>query len=143
MNINMTIEEEKCLNKIITEAISRRSKIGEKYSIEDFEKHILEIFFNPRKRDKTIFDEAINLPDLNELDFDKQIVDIIIDKGLIIKSGTKLLPTPLGIRISVSQFSEIDSISLIKTYQEILSEKFKIPILIVAFINTNNIPICW
>jgi len=87
----------------------------------DLESYLLDNFFTPTRREKTIFTEAENLPHSSE--FEEDALSQLEEAGWVIIIGSRILPTPLGIKGSQSGTGSINTIDLILDLQNRLAEK--------------------
>jgi hypothetical protein len=114
--------EEKILLEEIIEKLQLNLSKNNIDSKKKLENYIINTFFNPTKRERSIFNESLFLPDIDFFN-DQDLLKKLEYNGLILIAGKKVLPTPFAIRIIQAE-SEFDLRELVMQYQMILGKKF-------------------
>jgi len=113
--INNAIE---VYNQIINELKANMVASNNTIDIQSF---IIQNFFNPTRRERFVFSEAIVLP--SPFTFNDDSISQLEEAGWIIVIGNRILPTPLGIRSSQTEDGLVDTTVLIKDLQNQLAVK--------------------
>lgn len=121
MNLRISRRDERVLEEVVGFLSLNLSRIGRGESEDELRDYLLDTFFNPTRRVKTIHAEGRHLPDLDDL-VEEDAIRNLEDNGLLMVVGSKVVPTPLGLDF-LQTGSDLNKSELIIEFQFRLAKK--------------------